>query len=154
VVVLDGSGLHGGDRVTCNLLVALLDQRGLDSDLGQGLPVAGQSGTLRERFLSTSVINRLHAKTGFLAESTALSGFVESQQGVDLTFAYVANGDIDDDVVALQDKLAQALVRYPEGASLQNVGPVPLPSTEPAPAPAPTPASPAAPGGPTSSSGG
>ena len=48
-VTVDGSGLDLGDRVTCNLLTAILDHAGPNSVLAKSLPVAGQTGTLRFR---------------------------------------------------------------------------------------------------------
>jgi D-alanyl-D-alanine carboxypeptidase/D-alanyl-D-alanine-endopeptidase (penicillin-binding protein 4) len=127
VVMRDGSGLHDENRATCELLAALLDRAGEDSDLAQGLAVAGQSGSLVERFLDTFVSGRLRAKTGTLDESTALSGFVDTLTGIDLLFAYVANGtDLDEDDVNLQDQLANALVRYPEGPPIDQLVPLPV----------------------------
>jgi D-alanyl-D-alanine carboxypeptidase/D-alanyl-D-alanine-endopeptidase (penicillin-binding protein 4) len=127
VVMRDGSGLHDENRVTCDLLIALLERAGEDSDLAAGLAVAGQSGTLVERFLDTFVSGRLRAKSGFLDESTALSGFVDTLTGIDVLFAYVANGaDLDADDVDLQEQLANALVRYPEGPPIDQLVPLPV----------------------------
>lgn len=65
VEVLDGSGL-ANDKVTCDLLAAILEQAGHESGLAEGLPVAGKTGTLRARFLQTEAVGRLRAKSGFL----------------------------------------------------------------------------------------
>ena len=56
-----------------------------------GLPVAGQTGTLADRFVGTDMAGRLRAKTGTLRNVTALAGDVDPLQGGPLTFAYVAN---------------------------------------------------------------
>lgn len=129
VVIEDGSGLHDGDRVTCDLLVELLDRYGPDSDLGDALAVAGESGRLEERFLDTFVSGRLRAKTGTLSESTALSGFVETLAGLDVVFAYIANGEgLSERVETLfadQELLGDSLVRYPEGPALEDLAPEP-----------------------------
>jgi serine-type D-Ala-D-Ala carboxypeptidase/endopeptidase (penicillin-binding protein 4) len=126
-VVADGSGLERQNKVTCQLLVAMLDRVGYDSDLARGLAVAGESGTLSQRFLNTPVAGKLRAKTGSLFDVAALAGFVEGQGGNILTFALVTNSlsrlqtGFD-----LQDELAHLLVRYPELPDLASLGPVPV----------------------------
>ncbi len=124
LVIADGSGLHDANRVSCATLVDLLDLGGPTSPLGGGLAVAARSGTLRTRYVDTLVAGRLSAKTGYVSESTSLSGYVQSLTGVPLTFSYVANADgITDEVVALQDALGAVLVQYPEGINLEEIAP-------------------------------
>lgn len=129
LVVADGSGLHDDDRVSCDLLAAVLVRAGPDSAVATSLAVAGESGTLAERFLDSFVSGRLRAKTGSLDESTALSGYVDTLAGLDLVFAYVANGsDLSAQLDTLheqQELLGDALVRYPEGPALEDVAPLP-----------------------------
>ncbi|MCU1499365.1 MAG: dac [Acidimicrobiales bacterium] len=112
--VVDGSGLDGGNRVTCDQLVsALLRSGGIDGTLGRGLPVAGRSGTLAGRFRGTVAEGRLRAKTGSLNDVTALAGFVPVEGGGTITFAYLANGrPVDAGVLGVQDLLAAVLARY------------------------------------------
>lgn len=120
----DGSGLHDGNRVTCNIIAQVLDDGGSGGSLATGLAVAGETGTLAERFVDSPAQGRLFAKTGTLAEATALSGFVDTLAGRQITFAYVANApDIDDDDVAIQDLLATVLLRYPEGPTIADLEP-------------------------------
>jgi D-alanyl-D-alanine carboxypeptidase/D-alanyl-D-alanine-endopeptidase (penicillin-binding protein 4) len=130
LVVADGSGLHDDDRVSCDLLTAVLLRAGPDSDMAESLAVAGESGTLEERFLDSFVSGRLRAKTGSLNESTALSGYVDTLAGLDLVFAYVANGSgLSAEIETLydqQDLLGDALVRYPEGPALEDLAPLPV----------------------------
>lgn len=129
LVVADGSGLHDDDRVSCDLLAAVLTRAGRDSDVAASLAVAGESGTLTERFLDSFVSGRLRAKTGSLNESTALSGYVDTLAGLDLVFAYVANGSgLSAEIESLydqQDLLGDALVRYPEGPAIEDLAPLP-----------------------------
>ena len=72
--------------------------------LRDGLAVAGETGTLAERWRGTPVAGRLRAKTGSLRNVTALAGEIEPLAGGMVTFAYVANvpdpglldpGDVD-----------------------------------------------------------
>jgi D-alanyl-D-alanine carboxypeptidase/D-alanyl-D-alanine-endopeptidase (penicillin-binding protein 4) len=129
--VLDGSGLAPQNRVTCSLLVSLLDRPGTGSQLIERLPVAGRTGTLRKRFVDTLIAGRLRAKTGTLNQVTSLAGEVRPLQGGALTFAYVANvaepARITAETLALQDQLAAILVGFPRTPNLTLLGPKPLP---------------------------
>ncbi|MEY3616121.1 MAG: putative D-alanyl-D-alanine carboxypeptidase [Actinomycetota bacterium] len=105
IVLADGSGLDGGNRVSCGLLVALLESYGLASPLGQALAVAGTSGTLRDQLTTGPARGRVVAKTGTLRIVKSLSGFypvsdtprVTSGSTVDavdslISFALILNG--------------------------------------------------------------
>lgn len=123
-VVTDGSGLDDGDRTTCPFLAALLVHAGRHSPLGDALPIAGQSGTLANRFTTSAAKGRLRAKTGTLNYVTALTGFVDTQPGATLTFSYIATGRaVNDALVRIQEDLGNALVRYPEGPPLAALAP-------------------------------
>ena len=107
------------------LLTAVLDASGRSSPIGEGLPVAGKTGTLTTRFVGAPAAGRLRAKTGTLNTVTALAGFVDTVPGAQLTFAYVANGRfVSRELLQVQDDLATDLVRYPEGPSLAQLGPL------------------------------
>ncbi|MEJ7584012.1 MAG: D-alanyl-D-alanine carboxypeptidase/D-alanyl-D-alanine-endopeptidase [Acidimicrobiales bacterium] len=112
----DGSGLDEGNRTTCALLMHVLDRAGPTSLIGESLAVAGETGTLAERFATSAAKGRLRAKTGTLNTVTALAGFATARQGPVLTFAYVANGQtISDPFLALQEAMGDDLVAYPQG---------------------------------------
>jgi D-alanyl-D-alanine carboxypeptidase/D-alanyl-D-alanine-endopeptidase (penicillin-binding protein 4) len=98
--LVDGSGLSRNDRLTPSLLTGLLafaaradrpDLHGLFS----GLPVAGYSGTLRDRFRSAGPTRPgaglVRAKTGTLSGVNAIAGIVVTQDGRLLTFAVLAD---------------------------------------------------------------
>jgi D-alanyl-D-alanine carboxypeptidase/D-alanyl-D-alanine-endopeptidase (penicillin-binding protein 4) len=94
--------------------------------LRNGLAVAGETGTLADRWRGTPVAGRLRAKTGSLRNVTALAGEVDPLAGGAITFAYVANlpdpgpldpGDVD------MDRLADILVAYPRGIDLAALEP-------------------------------
>lgn len=126
----DGSGLAPSNQVTCDELVEVLDLTGgIDGTLGRSLPVAGESGTLRNRFTDTPAVGRLRAKTGYLSDVTSLAGFVPLASGEVATFAYIANGKVVDDAVrAPQDLLATVLASYelqcPKTGSVPLVAPI------------------------------
>lgn len=54
-------------------------------------PVGGVDGTLRRRFAGTSLEGRIFAKTGTLAGTNALSGFMLTGSGKTLIFSAYAN---------------------------------------------------------------
>jgi D-alanyl-D-alanine carboxypeptidase/D-alanyl-D-alanine-endopeptidase (penicillin-binding protein 4) len=95
--VLDGSGLSVKARVTPSVLaraiLVSLDNESL-AGLASGLPVAGVSGTLEDRFNDKSeriARGNVHAKTGTLAGVAALAGYLTTADGARLAFAIVAN---------------------------------------------------------------
>jgi D-alanyl-D-alanine carboxypeptidase/D-alanyl-D-alanine-endopeptidase (penicillin-binding protein 4) len=123
-VTVDGSGLDGGNRVTCDLLVAALDHQGAHSALADDLPVAGKVGTLRKRMRGTPAEGKIRAKTGTLNDVGALAGFATTASGEDLTFAFVVNGTLASSQ-ALGDELGVALAQYGAGIALDQIGPRP-----------------------------
>lgn len=92
VRVADGSGLSLLDRMTAKALVALL--RAVDRDPAirdaflASLPVAGVSGTLRDRLGRRVTRGRVIAKTGTTSRASALAGFVRRRYA----FAILQNG--------------------------------------------------------------
>jgi D-alanyl-D-alanine carboxypeptidase/D-alanyl-D-alanine-endopeptidase (penicillin-binding protein 4) len=119
VSIVDGSGLSENNRLTCQLLVDLLTLPDTGPVLVDGLAVAGETGTLTERWDGTPVEGRLRAKTGTLNTVTALSGRVDALQGGTLTFSYVLNvpqpQTIQSVDIERQTSLADILVSYPRG---------------------------------------
>ncbi|MCB0958989.1 MAG: D-alanyl-D-alanine carboxypeptidase/D-alanyl-D-alanine-endopeptidase [Acidimicrobiales bacterium] len=130
--VVDGSGLDPTNATSCQGLVAALDAVGPEGTVGQGLPVAGRSGTLAGRFASTAAAGRLRAKTGTLDDVRALAGFVELPEGATATFAFVANGQVGARTLAIEAFLAQLLATWlppcPEG----DPAPIDAPLSAPA----------------------
>ncbi|MDI3388935.1 D-alanyl-D-alanine carboxypeptidase/D-alanyl-D-alanine-endopeptidase [Streptomyces sp. B-S-A8] len=100
----DGSGLSREDRVSAELLTALL-ARAADPDHPElrpvltGLPVAGFTGTLRNRYAagqaSAAGTGLVRAKTGTLTGVNTLAGAVVDADGRLLVFAFTASGTGD-----------------------------------------------------------
>ncbi len=97
--LVDGSGLSGRNQIPVRVLADLLVDvvRQADADLAPiapGLPVAGLTGTLADRF-STAATRPgrgfVHAKTGTLTGVSALAGTVQDADGRVLVFAMIAN---------------------------------------------------------------
>ncbi|MDA3023026.1 MAG: D-alanyl-D-alanine carboxypeptidase/D-alanyl-D-alanine-endopeptidase [Actinomycetota bacterium] len=98
LVVADGSGLSSSDRVsveTYGALLAAVARNTPDlSAIGSGLPVAGATGTLANRFLSGPTkrgAGYVHAKTGSLTGVIGLAGTVKDADGRVLVFSIIAN---------------------------------------------------------------
>ena len=99
LTLVDGSGLSRRDRIRPTLLVEILTDvaTGKDADLSAiapGLPVAGLTGTLADRY--TTAATRpgrgfVHAKTGTLTGVVSLAGTVLTADGRLLVFAMIAN---------------------------------------------------------------
>jgi D-alanyl-D-alanine carboxypeptidase/D-alanyl-D-alanine-endopeptidase (penicillin-binding protein 4) len=92
VRIVDGSGLSSLDRLTARSLVALLRTGAVDPSVRRAfvssLPVAGVSGTLRNRLAKRPTLRRVVAKTGTTSISCSLAGFV----GDRYAFAILQNG--------------------------------------------------------------
>jgi D-alanyl-D-alanine carboxypeptidase/D-alanyl-D-alanine-endopeptidase (penicillin-binding protein 4) len=120
------------------LILAALQRSGPNGLLARGLPVAGRTGTLEDRFVGTAAAGRLEAKTGTLDGVSALSGFVVPPSGSqvapssELAFSMIVNslpsmatGE------ALEDRVGAILARYPEAPSVTDVKPLPVVAASP-----------------------
>jgi len=91
----DGSGLDRDDRLTADLLTALLVKAGDPAHpelrpVLTGLPVAGFTGTLTSRYTGGAA-GVVRAKTGTLTGVNTLAGTVVDQDGRLLAFAFLAS---------------------------------------------------------------
>ena len=94
-VVSDGSGLSRYNYVTPATINALLtrmhaDPRHRDPFVAT-LPVAGKDGTIASRMRRTRAEGNAVAKTGSIANTRALSGYVRTRSGETLVFSIIAN---------------------------------------------------------------
>ena len=96
-VLLDGSGLSRGNRLSAEQLVQVLTQARLQPTtaiLPDLLPTAGEHGTLRLRFStqpSQCVRGELRAKTGGLHDVVSLAGYAPLPDGGYRPFAIIVN---------------------------------------------------------------
>ena len=110
----DGSGLSRENsrppREWMELLVAARSQAWFD-DLLTGLPVAGRTGTLANRFLGTPGEANVRAKTGSVRETRALSGYLVTAGGRHVVFSLVVNSNpVPAAVIAAMDSLVATMV--------------------------------------------
>ena len=116
-VFADGSGLSKDNRLTPGLLVVALvrSHQGAAGAVLRGcLPVAGQSGTLSDRFAGTDLVGRVRAKTGWVRGASALSGLVEGKDGKLRWFSILMNYDpkrdgLNKDLKRLQEDIVGAI---------------------------------------------
>lgn len=127
VNIVDGSGLADGNKVTCTFLTRLLAFAGHDGVIGQGLSVAGTSGTLTDRFVGTPGAGKVSAKTGTLSGVASLSGWADARPGTRVVFSIIANGGDEVSLQAVEDQMANAILTYPQGPSIEQLGPKPPP---------------------------
>ncbi|WP_420311447.1 D-alanyl-D-alanine carboxypeptidase/D-alanyl-D-alanine-endopeptidase [Streptomyces sp. YS-B37] len=93
----DGSGLNRDDRLTVDLLTALLVKAGDPAHpelrpVLTGLPIAAFTGTLTSRYTdATGAAGVVRAKTGTLTGVNTLAGTVVDKDGQLLAFAFMAS---------------------------------------------------------------
>jgi len=110
----DGSGLSRSNVATPRSIVSTLRAMYFSPNgeiFENSLPIAGISGTLRERMRLSPAEGKVHAKTGTLTGVRALSGYVENSEYGTLVFSILVNHpnvsgkklvqDIDDIVTEL-----------------------------------------------------
>ncbi|MEC8651922.1 MAG: D-alanyl-D-alanine carboxypeptidase/D-alanyl-D-alanine-endopeptidase, partial [Planctomycetota bacterium] len=116
VNLADGSGLSKQNRLTPGLLaVAMYELGKLDlwDVLAPHLPVAGRTGTLKQRFRGGDLIGKVRAKTGWIRGASALSGVVEGASEK-RWFAILMNYDrsrsgVNKDLKRLQEDIVAAV---------------------------------------------
>jgi PBP4 family serine-type D-alanyl-D-alanine carboxypeptidase len=94
--IVDGSGLSLQNRVSPETLTDILSYAYkntlISSDFLESLPVAGVDGTLKKRFRQSDIQGRVMAKTGYLKNVRALSGYIFTKKGDVLVFSILSNG--------------------------------------------------------------
>lgn len=112
----DGSGLSRDDRVPASLLTRILGQAAGPGHpelrtILTGLPVAGFTGTLGDRYPDAARgAGLVRAKTGTLTGVNTLAGTVVDADGRQLVFAFMTTGTTDrQGAQAALDKLASSL---------------------------------------------
>ena len=93
-VFYDGSGLSGHDLTTPKATAKLLAYAATQpwfSIYEESLPVGGEDGSLVARFPKPPLKGNVHAKTGTLGESRALSGYLTAASGATLIFSIMVD---------------------------------------------------------------
>jgi len=93
-VVRDGSGLARYDYISPQTVVRILDAMRKAPTFNvfyDALPIAGVDGTIRNRMKGTPAEGNVHAKTGSVAQSRSLSGYVTTADRHMLIFSFLSN---------------------------------------------------------------
>jgi D-alanyl-D-alanine carboxypeptidase/D-alanyl-D-alanine-endopeptidase (penicillin-binding protein 4) len=95
--IINGSGLFDANRVSadtlCRALRAAYRDPTISAEFVSQLAIGGVEGTLKWRFREHRDRHSIRAKTGTLAKSDALSGYVLGVNGADpVAFSIVLNG--------------------------------------------------------------
>jgi D-alanyl-D-alanine carboxypeptidase len=95
LVIRDGSGLSKENQVSARTIVELLTKIRNDVrfiSIYAGLPIAGKTGTLKNRFeKAPGAIGQVRAKTGWVNNSVTLAGYATSGEK-EYAFAILADG--------------------------------------------------------------
>lgn len=93
MVLLDGSGLSAGNRVTAGTFVDVLDRMSRSPSWSHYWATLPEAGRARElgRMYRTAAAGNLRAKTGTIERVSALSGVVRAADGERLAFSILLN---------------------------------------------------------------
>lgn len=124
LVIRDASGLSFANEIPPAYLAQLFAVIEGTSSLAQitaGLPVAGETGTLRNRFVGANAdaAGAVTAKTGFITDVYTLSGLMTAADGSRLAFSLYALGPVGDAARPALDTLTTAIYRC--GNNLSNL---------------------------------
>jgi serine-type D-Ala-D-Ala carboxypeptidase/endopeptidase (penicillin-binding protein 4) len=93
MILVDGSGLSAGNRVTAGMLVDVIDRMARSPSWGHYWATLPEAGRPRElgRMYRTAAAGNLRAKTGTIERVSALSGVVGAADGERLAFSILLN---------------------------------------------------------------
>jgi D-alanyl-D-alanine carboxypeptidase/D-alanyl-D-alanine-endopeptidase (penicillin-binding protein 4) len=116
VNLVDASGLSVLNMVTPRAMTALLASmdRSRNREVWIGsLALAGEEGTLSQRFTGSPAARRIRAKTGTLSHVSAIGGYVETAGGNRLAFAILVNNYAapSSEVRAIVDRICMLMVQ-------------------------------------------
>jgi D-alanyl-D-alanine carboxypeptidase/D-alanyl-D-alanine-endopeptidase (penicillin-binding protein 4) len=116
VQLVDASGLSVLDMVTpqaMTRLLAYMDRSQNRAAWINSLAVAGEEGTLSQRFTEDPAAKRIRAKTGTLSHVSAIGGYALTASGETLAFAILVNNYTApaSEVRAIIDRIGMLLVR-------------------------------------------
>jgi D-alanyl-D-alanine carboxypeptidase/D-alanyl-D-alanine-endopeptidase (penicillin-binding protein 4) len=123
ITVIDGSGLSKKNAVSPSFMAGFMALvRGGQDQLNyiyNSLSVAGETGGLESRFVTSDAKGKVVAKTGHIGTAYTLSGVIEAEDGTALAFAFFAIGEgITPAAVPAIDAIVEAV--YACGDNLAN----------------------------------
>jgi len=134
-IMNDGSGLNRGNRFSARQTVQLLRHMVTAyTSYDDSLPIGCVDGTISGRFCGTVGSGNVHAKTGTLIDTIALSGYIDNpNDGRRYLFSFMANNVSNqtatrqaiDDCVILWGRAAIPQTPEFEGIIVDNADPLP-----------------------------
>ncbi len=110
--IIDGSGLSRKNLISPQALVQLLkavDKTNYKTEFRASLPIAGQTGTLRNRFRNTPAAGIVQAKTGTMTGVVALAGHINPPGYEPLVFSIIVNQS-DDSIRNIRQAIDEVVV--------------------------------------------
>ena len=126
VQLVDGSGLSDDTQIFQDAVTWLLADIAGSEDLAavrDGLAIAGETGSLRNRYDTTAgeLAGRVAAKTGSLSGIRSLAGYLQADDGSEVVFSVVVAGpQVDNSSRADIDLLVADLARCGENLADWN----------------------------------
>ncbi len=114
-VIVDGSGLSRGNRFSARTIVALLEgvySLPIRDTYLRSFPVSGADGSLKKRLTEKAYRLRVRAKTGWIREVSAFSGYLQSASGEVFAFSILFNGykGLNARMKKIQDDICRVIV--------------------------------------------
>ncbi|KAB2834044.1 MAG: D-alanyl-D-alanine carboxypeptidase/D-alanyl-D-alanine-endopeptidase [Candidatus Brocadia sp.] len=110
----DGCGLSKDNRLSPKMITTLLaymSKHPYGRVLWNSLPTSGIDGGLRRRMEAPKYRSKIHAKTGYIARTSTLSGYIDTTNGDVLAFSILMNNFKNLKVIQnIQDDICQAMV--------------------------------------------
>jgi len=117
IMLADGSGVSMYNAVSPNAIVSLLQNQYHNNKtftrFHQSLSIAGVDGTLRNRLRGTLAEGNVHAKTGTLTGTNAISGYINNTHKGLIAFSIIINHCPCESAIIrnIQDRILQLLAR-------------------------------------------
>ena len=117
LLLKDGSGEDETNLVSAtfinSLLKKILNNEGNFGIIKQSLPIAGESGSLANRFkdLNVDAAGHILAKTGWTRHEYSLAGIIMAKDGTDLVFSIATIGDVNATAKEAIDNMATGIYR-------------------------------------------
>lgn len=112
----DGCGLSKGNRLSPKIITRILGymyKHPHGKVLYDSLPISGTDGGLRRRMSSPQYAGRIHAKTGYIAATSALSGYIDTDDGDTLAFSILMNSVKNlNNAMKTQDDICKTLADF------------------------------------------
>lgn len=111
----DGSGLSRNNSISAHTMVSLLCAlyaSPVRDTFLRTLPISGMDGSLEKRLTEEPFRSRVRAKTGWIREVSALSGYVQSLSGDIFAFSILFNGYKGRNAVmkSIQDDICRIII--------------------------------------------